>query len=50
MGDMEGEIYNMTNYTYNEVVALHQTLKELAMNVRELVTEIKGLRDDLTRK
>jgi len=50
MGDMDSEIYNMTNYTYNEVVAIHEILKDMNNNMRTLVSEMKGLRDDLTRK
>jgi hypothetical protein len=40
MGDFDSDMYN-------ETVNMHELLKEINKSMRELVTEIKGLRDDL---
>jgi hypothetical protein len=50
MGDFDGELYNTANETYNEAVAIRELMREIDRNLRELVSEIKGLRDDLKRQ
>jgi hypothetical protein len=50
MGDFDSELYNTASETYNEMVRMGEIMRDIDRNLRELVAEIKGLRDDLKRQ
>ena len=49
MGDYDSEIYNMLHYSYNELIAIHELLKDLNHNVKSMADEVRGLRDEMKR-
>ena len=47
MGDYDSEVYRILNDTYNEVYGIKENVKEMNKLVKELIVEIRGLREDL---
>ena len=50
MGDYDGEIYRSMNDIYGEVLTMRQALASLNQALKELLVEVRGLRQDLQRQ
>ncbi len=47
MGDFDGEIYRGVNDIYGEVITLKDSVNSLNDTMRQVLDEIRGLRQDM---
>lgn len=50
MGDYDGEMYRTLNYIYSDMTTLRQSIQSLDETMKNVLTEIKGLRNDMQQQ